>query len=338
MHWSPRHYLIALNMVSGIGGRRLIALQEHFGSLAAAWHAPFSALAEVKGMGPNTAQRFCEERLEICPLEEEKWAARLGARVVTLYDGEYPEYLKRLAVPPPVLYIMGKLPEEPGIAVVGTRKPSRVGVAQARHFTAELVRRGEAVISGLARGIDRCAHEQALELGGQTVAVLGSNLGQIYPAEHRGLVQRIKEQGAVVSEFSSRCPTVPGNFPRRTRIIAGFSRGVLVVQAGANSGALRTADWALEMGLEVWSIPGEISDPLREGNHKLIKQGAALVTSPAELFAGELPEREGVPTSIGELFSAGCTPNEISARLGKPIQEVLVQISRLEVGGGRAWK
>ena len=120
------------------------------------------------------------------------------------------------------------------------------------------------------------------------MAVLGSNLRTVYPAEHRGLAERIAEQGAVVSEFSSRCPTVPGNFPRRNRIIAGLSRGVLVVQAGVNSGALRTADWALELGLDVWAIPGEISDPLREGCHRLIKQGAQLVTDPLNSSAKNL--------------------------------------------------
>ncbi|HBG00251.1 MAG TPA: DNA-protecting protein DprA, partial [Firmicutes bacterium] len=110
------------------------------------------------------------------------------------------------------------------------------------------------------------------------VAVLGSNIGHVYPAEHKTLARQIAQSGAVITEFSSRCPTVPGNFPRRNRVIAGCSRGVLVVQAGEKSGSIHTADWALELGIDVWAIPGEISDPLREGTHRLIKQGAHLVS------------------------------------------------------------
>lgn len=333
MGWNPRQYLIAFNMVPGIGGRRLVALEQHFGSLAAAWHAPYGALTQVRGIGPKLAAQFCQLRPSLCPRQEEEWAAGLGAKILTLYDDHYPPYLRRLAVPPPVLYVQGTLPPEPGVAVVGTRRPSRAGLAQARFFTEEIVLRGEAVISGLARGIDCAAHQRALELGGTTVAVLGSNLQAIYPAEHRHLAQAIARQGAVVSEFSSRCPTVPGNFPRRNRIIAGFARGVLVVQAGARSGALRTADWALELGLDVWSIPGEISDPLREGNHLLIKQGAQLVTAPSELFTAGLGGAKPHPSTLEQLFAAGRSANEVAALLKKPIQEVLAELSRLQVKG-----
>ena len=335
MFWSPRQYLIAFNMVQGIGGRRLLALEQHFGSLAEAWHAPMGDLARVKGVGPKTAEQFCAVRGQLCPFQEEEWAASRGARIITICDEEYPQYLRRLAVPPPVLYVWGELPQVPGIAVVGTRRPSRTGIAQAQFFTEEIVRRGRVVVSGLARGIDFYAHQRTLNLGGKTVAVLGSSLQEIYPAEHRGLAKRIAEQGAVVSEFSSRCPTVPGNFPRRNRIIAGCATGVLVVQAGAGSGALRTADWALELGIDVWSIPGEISDPLREGNHQLIKEGAQLVTHPAELFGAEGGQAQSAASSIEQLHASGRNANEIAAQLRKPVQEVLVELSRLQVKQGK---
>lgn len=145
-------------------------------------------------------------------------------------------------------------------------------------------------------------------------------------------MERIVERGAVISEFSSRCPTVPGNFPRRNRIIAACSTGVLVVQAGAKSGALRTADWALELGLDVWAVPGEISNPLREGVHRLIKQGAHLVTTPEDV----LPAAEGTgqesARSIAELYAAGHHPNQIAALLNLPIQQVLAQVSLLQLG------
>lgn len=333
MEWSERQYLVAFNMVPGIGGRRLMSLKAHFGSLASAWHASPEHLAQVRGIGPKTAQRFCAIRPSLSPLKEEAWALKLGAQVITLLDDTYPVYLKRLAVPPPVLYVLGSLPKEPGIAVVGSRRPSRVGIAQAKHFSAHLIKQGKVIISGLARGIDFWAHQQAVQMEGKTVAVLGSNIGNLYPSEHSQLVQQILEQnGAVVSEFSSRCQTVPGNFPRRNRIIAGCSEGVLVVQAGARSGALRTADWALELGIDVWAIPGEISDPLRQGTHYLIKQGAALVTSPEDLVEDK-PRQLKLKQSLKDLHAAGLPPNEIAATLGQPIPEVLAQISLLQVKG-----
>ncbi|MCK9525723.1 MAG: DNA-processing protein DprA [Limnochordia bacterium] len=336
MTWSPRHYLIAFNMVPRIGGRRLLALSEHFGSLGEAWHAPKSKLMEVEGIGPKIAGGFCALRSTISPQAEEKWASSLGAKIVTLADAEYPLHLRRLAVPPPVLYVLGTLPEQPGIAVVGTRKPSRLGLAQARQFSAYLASQNVPVISGLARGIDYASHDQVVEAGGIAVAVLGSNLGNLYPSEHRDLARRIREKGALITEFSSRCPTVPGNFPRRNRIIAGCASGVLVVQAGSKSGAIHTADWALELGIDVWAIPGEIGDPLRQGTHRLIKQGASLVSDPAELLdsqSSSTVDRSTHPC-LEELYEAGYSANEIAATLSRPIQDVLTAMSLLQVEKG----
>lgn len=337
MKWSSRQYFIAFNMVPGIGGRRLQALEKFFGSLANAWHAPKEELLKIRGIGPKTLEGFARVKASICPIREEKWASRQNARIVTLQDEEYPEFLQRLAVPPPVLYVSGKLPKQKGIAVVGSRRPSSVGVAQAKGFSGYLAKNGEVIISGLARGIDFHAHMEALHQNARTVAVIGSNLRNLYPAEHRDLVQKIvANNGAVISEFSSHCATVPGNFPRRNRIIAGLSRGVLVVQAGLKSGALGTADWALELGIDVWTIPGEIHDPLRAGNHNLIKQGAFLVTNPKELMNSELiiNENEFKPT-VKSLFEAGCHANEIAARLNIPIGQILAELSILQVEHAR---
>ncbi len=333
MNWNDRQYLIAFNMVPGIGGIRLRALWRHFGSLRKAWRAGPTSLCQISGIGPKTAWAVEKARREICPWAEEAWARGLGASIVTIFDRAYPGCLKRLAVPPPVLYVLGRLPKEPGIAVVGTRRPSRSGIAQARLFSGAIAARGYGVISGLARGIDYSAHLAALEAGGATVAVLGSNLGQLYPAEHKALVKKIGAKGAVVSEFSSRCATVPGNFPRRNRIIAGLSRGVLVVQAGAKSGTISTADWALDLGLDVWAVPGEISDPLRVGCHDLIKQGAFLVTSPSDLWGEKPAAPEGGP-SLTAMHAAGRSANEIAASLDLPIAEVLARLTLLEIEGG----
>lgn len=330
MKWSSRQYLIALNMVPGIGGRRLQALQMHFGSLERAWSATREELLAVGGLGPKTVDMFLSTRPTICPLQEEEWARSLGAQIVTIEDEEYPDQLKRLEVPPPVLYVRGELPPKLGIAVVGTRRPSRVGMAQAKEFSSHLARLGEVVVSGLARGIDRVAHESSLLAGGKTVAVLGSNLANLYPSEHGGLVEQIVRQGAVVSEFSSRCSTVPGNFPRRNRIIAGLSKGVLVVQAGSKSGALGTTDWALELGLDVWAIPGEISDPLRAGTNNLIKQGAHLVTSPQDLSV-ETVTFPGSLSAVARLYKEGLHVNEIALALNLPVADIMAEISLFQV-------
>jgi len=339
LKWSSRQYLVAFNMAPGIGGRRLLAIQDYFGTLEEAWKATTEDLMKVEGIGPKTAERFCTLRADLSPRAEEAWAKSLGAEIITLYDEEYPTYLRRLAVPPPVLYVQGQLPQELGVAVVGTRKPSRMGVAQARQFSAYLVSQGIPVVSGLARGIDYFAHEQVVQSGGQAIAVLGSHLGSIYPHEHRHLAREIVKNGALITEFSSRCATLPGNFPRRNRVIAACSRGVLVVQAGSKSGALHTADWALEMGIDVWAIPGEITDPLRQGTHKLIKQGAALVTDPTELLSGMEVVRTGrtdaeSDLSLEKLLEAGFHPNEIASALDRPISEVLAKTSLYELQRG----
>ncbi len=343
MSWSRRQYLIAFNMVSGIGGRRLVAIEEHFVSLETAWHAGQNEWMKVAGIGPKIAGEFFAARASLSPQAEEAWAHDHGAQILTLADSGYPPFLRRLGVPPPVLYVVGQLPDTRGIAVVGTRKPSKTGIAQARQFSAYLVSQDVPVISGLARGIDYYAHERVVHDGGVAVAVLGSNLANLYPREHKSLAQKIVEKGALITEFSSRCATVPGNFPRRNRVIAGLSRGVLVVQAGIKSGTLHTADWALELGLEVWAIPGEITDPLRQGTHRLIKQGAALVTDPVEMLQGqmmdsialgstiELSADQLAQLSLRELYQAGIHTNEIAATLDRPIHEVLAEISLLQL-------
>ncbi len=333
MKWSSRQYFIALNMVPGIGGRRLQVLEKHFGSLANAWHAPREELFKVKGIGQKIIEGFERAKPNICPIKEEEWARRLNARIITLYDDEYPGFLRRLVVPPPVLYVAGRLATEEGIAVVGSRRPSARGITHCKALTGYLAKQGQVIVSGLARGIDFYAHMEALERNAPTIAVVGSNFGNLYPSDHKNLARRIvQNKGAVVTEFSSRCSTVPGNFPRRNRIIAGLSKGVLVVQAGLKSGALGTADWALELGIEVWSIPGEIHDPLKVGNHNLIKQGAFLVTDPQELLTNEpIIEKGGFAQSVESLFEAGCHANEIAARLNLPISQVLAELSILQV-------
>ncbi len=330
-----REFLIAFNMVNGIGPRRIAALVKMFGNLEKAWVAPYAELLKTPGIGPGLAQKIVEQRRQIDPVKEENWASTLGGRIVTLVDKAYPQLLRNLPLAPPVLYIVGSLPIEPGIAVVGTRRPSRQGLRQARLFSREFVRRGCCVISGLARGIDHEAHTAALSMGGKTTAVLGSNIGSIYPKEHVGLARRIAENGALVSEFASTHRTVPGNFPRRNRLIAALAQRVLVVEAGIKSGAINTADWAAELGKDVWAIPGNITDPLHGGTNRLIQQGAGLAMEPSDVLLGlitdEMDSKEGTSDPIAELFYKGASPDEISAQLNLPITTVLTKITELEL-------
>lgn len=330
-----RDFLIAFNMIHGIGPWRIGSLVRTFGSLEKAWSASYKELLETPGIGPNVAQKIVSQRTKVDPVKEEEWAGSLGGQIVTLVDSGYPVALRKMRLAPPVLYIVGSLPSQPGIAVVGTRRASRQGLSQARLFAREFVRQGCAIVSGLAKGIDHEAHTAALSMGGKTVAVLGSNIGTVYPREHLGLARKIATDGALVSEFASTHRTVPGNFPRRNRMIAGLSQRILVVEAGIRSGAINTADWAAELGMDVWAIPGNITDPLRGGTNRLIQQGAGLALDPSDVLLGLIPETNGAHKEttdpIAELYFKGASPDEISARLSVPVTTVLTKITELEL-------
>ncbi|WP_201000561.1 DNA-processing protein DprA [Paenibacillus glycanilyticus] len=208
-------------------------------------------------------------------------AQALGAAVITPYDEAYPEELRRIPQPPWVLYALGnvELLKRPSIAIVGTRNPSAYGRHTALALSEELSRRGLTVVSGLARGIDSKAHEAALRGHGSTIAVLASPVDLCYPPENRSLYQEIIREGLILSESPVGSPLHPGMFPLRNRIIAGLSLGTIVVEAAKGSGSLITADQALEMGRDVFAVPGPISSPKSEGPNSLIREGAKLVSS-----------------------------------------------------------
>ena len=200
-------------------------------------------------------------------------------QILTLSSPDYPRLLREIHDPPPVLYVKGTLlPEdEAAVAIVGTRSATPYGLTHARAFGEELARCGITVISGLAEGIDREAHEGALNAGGRTIAVVGHGLDTIYPRQHRELAERIAQSGCILSEFSVGMPPLKENFPQRNRIISGLSLGTLVVEAPVRSGALITARTAMEQGREVFAMPGPISSRQSEGTHALLKDGAKLV-------------------------------------------------------------
>jgi DNA processing protein len=219
--------------------------------------------------------------------------ARATPAVVRLADDDYPPLLREIHDPPPELMLLGRL--EPGdvraVAVVGSRHPSEYGLMTAERLGGELAAAGVTVVSGLALGIDGAAHRGALAAGGRTIAVLGSGLDRIFPAQHRELATMIAGQGAVVSEFALGTEPYPGNFPRRNRIVSGLARAVVVVEAGERSGSLITARLAGEQGRDVYSVPGEVCLERTRGTHRLLRQGAAPVETALDVLQGTFGER-----------------------------------------------
>ena len=205
---------------------------------------------------------------------------------LTLDGPGYPTALRDIPQPPATLNVRGRLEllSRPGIAVIGTRVHSVYGRDATVSFVVGLVRAGYTIVSGLARGIDGIAHRTALEIGGDTVGVLGTGLDVPYPLEHEELIQAVAQRGCLVSEFPPGTPPRKWHFPQRNRIIAGLSRGVLVVEAPESSGAMNTAQHALEGGKEVFAVPGPIHNPTSAGTNRLIQEGAALVTSAADIL------------------------------------------------------
>jgi DNA processing protein len=238
------------------------------------------------------------------------WLATPGARLIRRGDQEYPPQLAALEDAPPVLYTLGDaaLLHAPQLAVVGSRHPTAAGRSLAARIARDLATAGLAITSGLARGIDAAAHEATLAAGGRTIAVCGTGLDTCYPAQHRALFDRIAREGLVVSEFPPGTPPRAPNFPQRNRIISGLARGVVVVEAAADSGSLITARHALVQGREVFAVPGSPLNPLAAGCLTLIRQGAALVRGAADI----LPE---VGISIERNAHAD---QQVDLPLGKP--------------------
>lgn len=272
--------LVSLNMIGDIGSVRLKRLLDYFGQPEDILKAPPDKSAAVSGISANLAQRIRSFRKE--DLEREiGLAKKRGLEILTYEDKDYPDNLKHIPGAPIVLYVKGKLEERDNLAlaIVGSRRASFYGLNNAEKFAQDLAECGVTVVSGLARGIDTYAHRGALKAGGgRTIAVLGSGFNQLYPAENKELAEEIARKGAVISEFPMDTEPLKQNFPRRNRVISGLSLGVLVAEAAKNSGALITADFALEQGREVFALPGKIDSGTSAGANSLIKQGAKLVS------------------------------------------------------------
>ncbi|QGG48158.1 DNA-processing protein DprA [Heliorestis convoluta] len=284
---SERTYWLALASLPAIGARRFHSIIEHFGSPQAAWLAPEKDWDGVAGMSLSRWQKTLQYRRKdyLSSFLERIYYG--GIEALTLQDERYPELLRSIPDPPPVLYMKGQIQERDkvNIAIVGTRKATPYGEKVCSQLTEELVQQERTIVSGLARGIDAIAHRTALEKGGRTIAVLACGLDKIYPKAHEALAAAITERGALISEYPPGSPAEPGKFPARNRIISGLSQGVLVIEAGEKSGALITADQALEQGREVFAVPGPITSSQSKGTHRLIQQGAKLVTSIEDILS-----------------------------------------------------
>lgn len=286
---------------------------------------------------------------ELADLERSR-TRELGGSIVTRFSPGYPHQLLDLELPPPVLYVLGRLPDKPGLSIVGSRRADPYGIEVAEKFAGELAATGLAVISGLALGIDSAAHQGALAVDGRTLAILGCGIDIDYPRSNRKLRARMVESGAIVSEFPIGTAPEPYHFPIRNRIIAALGCGTLVVRGTPRSGSLITAGCALTLGRLVWAIPGNIFDPRSMGPNSLIRDGAHPVQRVTELLetlptavqrqlesateAGIVPARSDL-ARVFHAIPAGETADAsaLLARTNLPLDAVLSLLVELEIMG-----
>jgi DNA processing protein len=278
-------YLNALNAISVLGARKIATLAGYFGSAESAWHAPaedYTRAVELEGQLETVKQ----EKSGIDP--EKEWDKLLTKKIkcTSPHSPDYPDLLREMNFPPPVLYYRGSLEQinKPAVAIVGSRRCTFYGKEVAGKLASELAAAGVGVISGMALGVDTAAHQGALDNGGYSAAVLGCGLDRCYPPRNRGLMDQLIDEGAVISEFAAGMEPMAKNFPQRNRIISGLSLGTVVVEATAKSGALITAGFALEQNREVFAVPGNVGSPYSRGCHRLLKEGARLVESVQDIL------------------------------------------------------
>ena len=291
-------YWIAFSLLPGIGAQRLRRLTAAFRDMELAWHAPAADLVAA-GLEPKIAHAAVETRRSIDVEAVLARIARAGVAVHTLADPTYPARLAEIYDAPPVLYVRGDLTlqDEWAVAVVGTRNASPYGREATYRLVTDLARRNVTIVSGLARGVDGLAHRAALDAGGRTLAVFACGVDVVYPPEHRHLAAEIAERGAIVSEYPVGTAPEAGNFPARNRIISGLALGTIVVEAGEKSGALITAQRALEQNRDVFAVPGSIFARTSLGTNRLIRDSAAKLVLCADDVLDEL-QMQFVPLQV----------------------------------------
>ncbi|TVQ12018.1 MAG: DNA-protecting protein DprA [Leptolyngbya sp. DLM2.Bin27] len=317
---AERAYWLAWAQAHGLGPTLLKRLRSHFGTLAAAWQADGADLLAVEGIGLGLGASLVAYRQRVSPLDLLASYEQQHPNFWTPADAEYPPLLYEITDPPPLLYYRGRpelvsaLQSMPSVGVVGTRNPSAYGQRWTRRLTQRLATHDVIVVSGLAKGVDRHAHQQTLESGGLTIAVLGTGVDVTYPIAHQALQASIASQGLLLSEYPNGTPPDRGHFPRRNRIIAGLSRAVVVTEAPARSGALITAHLANDYGREVFALPGSLDNPNSAGCLALINQGAQMVLDDQTLIAalGQLPQLSNPPLPAPEAGSPEAGPARLS--------------------------
>jgi len=343
-----KKYWVGFNLIKGIGAVRMQSLVAYFGDLGSAWRASPVDLAGA-GLGLKVIERVVQAR-ENVDLDK-VWAKieKQGIKILTWQDEAYPQRLKEIDQPPPVLYVRGEyLPDDLfAVAIVGTRRVTPYGRQITEELASFLAANGLTVVSGLARGVDAIAHQAALKAGGRTMAVLGSGVDRIYPPEHRGLAEQMLERGAIISDYAPGTPPEASNFPPRNRIISGLSLAVVVVEAGETSGALITAEFAAEQGREVFAVPGSILAPQSKGTNKLIQQGALPLLSVNDLMQALDITRVGEQKAARKIMPADAVEaklmtvltnepkqiDEIRNQADLPIEKVSAALVLMELKG-----
>jgi DNA processing protein len=343
-----KRYWIGFNLIKGIGAVRMQALIHHFGDLEEAWKAAPAELAQA-GLGLKVIERIIQARGQVDLEKVWKKIDSQDIHILTWEDEAYPQRLKEIDQPPPVLYIRGEyLPDDLfAVAIVGTRRVTPYGRQITEELSSFLAANGITVISGLARGVDAIAHQTALKAGGRTIGVLGSGVDKIYPPEHRALAEKMMGSGAIISDYVPGTPPDATNFPPRNRIISGLSLAVVVIEAGETSGALITAEFAAEQGREIFAVPGSILAPQSKGTNKLIQNGALSLLSVNDLMQALDLTRMGEHKAARKMIPAdetearlltvlGAEPlhvDEIRNQTELPIEKVSATLALMELKG-----
>jgi DNA processing protein len=341
-------YWVAFSNIPGIGRVRLGQLESYFGGLERAWQASTGELKRA-GLDSPALKAIAQWRDKIDPDNEIARLERLKIKVLTCNDPAYPRRLKEIYDFPPVLYMRGSIEPEDDwcLAVVGTRRATVYGKQVTEEMVSDLARNKITIVSGLARGVDTIAHRSALEAGGRTIAVFACGLDSVYPAENEKLARDVMEHGALLSEYPPGTRPRAENFPRRNRILSGLSLGVLVTEAGEDSGAMITAHLALEQNREVFAIPGSILSPASRGTNHLIQEGAKLVREYIDILeelnlstvARQMEMREVLPESetemvlLKQLSAEPSHIDEVCRRSGLPAATVSGTLAMMELKG-----
>ncbi|CEG57900.1 DNA-processing protein DprA [Legionella fallonii] len=341
-------YYLALNRMNKIGPRTIAKLEKRWPNLQEMFQLSAQEL-ESAGLPPLLAHTITTFDLKEIETDLNWMEQSKDHHLLTWSCANYPQLLKEIADPPVVLYAKGQLSclQRPTLAIVGSRNPSITGSDNAKQFAKELSTHPLTIVSGLALGIDAQAHIGCLEVGGQTIAVLGTGIDCIYPQRHRQLAEQITQNGLLLSEFPLKSPPIAGHFPRRNRIISGLSLCILVIEAAIKSGSLITARMALEQNRDVLAIPGSIHNPLARGCHYLLQQGAKLVTSVNDVLDELKIEHHTMFTDEKPIFSLASgnknlvkfigfettTVDQIIKRSGYSVEEVTGQLAELELLG-----